>query len=736
MKKNLWVVLLALSLTGSLWAGTLAYWEFNEAAPGTATVMGQRIIDSSGNGRDLYVAMGTEGATTFVDPNPEYGDGASMGFTADLNRLFFSPGYDFGDGGPVAGPAMDFGPFSNFTLETLVRFPTRNDDLNLYCAPLGAIDSVSQIWWRVRNTNVLQFLLKDNAGVQISLNATPGALAPGGTVIPNLYDGNWHHWVIVRDTSASKLFMYVDYILVGSATDTSGTITLNVPWAIGGWNTDGREFVGSMDFMRISDAALTPAQFVQVKTTPRSPTPANGTMGLSGSTTLSWVADPNAVVTSQQLVVATDADFQNIVVDTAVAGSSYNLTPIDSAKKYYWRVDTAGTMVGSGAPFTSTGLVWTFSTTEADATLAGFWNLNDKAIGTLVTAGDQIADISANVRTLTAYTHLEPEVPTTSIFSNPDAAYGEGASWRGFGDMKMPAVSSSSVMIPQNDSITIEAVAKFDPAGAAGNNNPFFSTLMNSADQYFYGTSQPQYWFRAQDTGIIRFWLQNGIGSNYVDSITNVYDGKWHHFAAVKDVANSTISVYIDYTLNAQAALTLTGDVFPSGMSVVGGFDSYNSRNLNGGDIDFVKVTKAALTPAQFVQAIAIPADPYPADGATGIAIAFEFGWTPILDATITSQQVVVATDEFMQNVITTIPATGNTAAVSELLFSSTYYWRVDTTGNDQSGSFTREGQVWSFTTQNCVGVAIDDGDLNHDCMINQLDLAVMATRWLASGLE
>jgi len=733
MKKNFWVVLLMLSVTGSLWASSLAYWEFNEAAPGTATTMGQRIIDSSGNGRDLYVAMGTEGATTFVDPNPEYGDGSAMGFTADLNRLFFLPGYDFGDGGPVAGPAMNFSAFSSFTLETLVRFPTKNDDLNLYCAPLGAIDSVSQIWWRVRNTNQLQFLLKDDSGVQVSVNANPGALAPDGSVIPNLYDGNWHHWVIVRDTSVSKLFMYVDYILVASITDTSGAITLNVPWGIGGWNTDGREFIGSMDFMRISDAALTPAQFVQVKTTPRNPTPADGTTGLSGSTTLGWVSDPNAVVTSQQLIVATDADFQNIAIDTAVTGSSYDMTTIDSAKKYYWRVDTAGTKVGSGAPFTSTGLVWTFSTTEADPALAGFWNLNDQTVGTAIIAGDQIADISANARTLTAYTHLETP---TSVFANPDAAYGAGASWRGFGDIKMPAASSSSVMIPGSESVTIEAVAKFDPTAAAGNNNPFFSTLMNSADLYFYGTSQSQYWFRAQDTGIIRFWLQNGTGSNFVDSITNVYDGKWHHFAAVKDVANSTISVYIDYALDAQAALTLTGDVLPSGISAVGGFDSYNSRNLNGGDIDFVKLTKAALTPAEFVQAIGIPADPYPADAATGIAIAFEFGWTPILDATITSQQVVVATDEFMQNVVATIPATGNTAAIANLLFTIKYYWRVDTTGSDLSGSFEREGQVWSFTTQNCVGVAIDDGDLNHDCQINNLDLAVMATRWLASGLE
>jgi hypothetical protein len=741
------VIILVLTCSVGALAGTLAYWEFNEEDPGTTTVFGQRIIDSSGNGRDLFVDLGTEGTTSFVEPNPDYGTGAAMGFTVDENRLIFEPGHDFGDGGPLAGSKMSFGVFDSFTMECLVRFPTRNDDQGLFCAPLGAINGTTgvQIWWRVRNNNNLQFYLVDDLGAVSSFNVVPGSTAPGGSTIPNLYDGNWHHWAIVRDTDTSELRMFVDYILVAEVTDTTGVLDPDVEWGIGSWNYGytSRSFVGSMDFMRISDTALSPSGFVQpiAKPLPTNPSPADNAIEQApASVNLSWtpISDPNFTLNVHTVTVATDPAMTDVVtVINSISGSSTTITNLDNGRAYFWRVDSQGTYLGN--PEFREGDVWSFSTVDA-STIAGFWEFDDKDPGTALDADDQVIDSSANNRDLYVVTEETIEIGE-AIYGNPDAEYGSNASYEGYSDNQLALepgrvfgasdIAGSQLSIPGDGDITFEAVVKFNLGES--DRNAIITTLMSPEDNYFYGTGLPQYWFRTETSGVVRLWMQNETETALVAGTTNVYDGEWHHVAAVRDTTDGKLRIYVDYVLDAEVDDAITADVVPSGMTVVGGFDGYTSRNFEG-NIDFVKVTRDALDPVDFVQSVGTVSNPVPVDTATGIPSAFTFSWTAIPGATITSETLVLATDPYMQNVDQTVAASGSSANVTGLQYNTTYYWRVDTEGSDAGGAFSRKGPIWSFDTQSC-SLTIEEGDLNQDCEINLLDFTDFAGNWLESGL-
>ena len=77
------------------------------------------------------------------------------------------------------------------------------------------------------------------------------------------YDNTWHYIVAIRDTSADKLKLYVDKILVDSDTDTTTGTLVNSTYLIVGdrdASNNGDEFTGDIDEVKIYRAALTDEQ--------------------------------------------------------------------------------------------------------------------------------------------------------------------------------------------------------------------------------------------------------------------------------------------------------------------------------------------------------------------------------------------------------------------------------------------------------------------------------------------
>lgn len=98
-------------------------------------------------------------------------------------------------------------------------------------------------------------------------------------------------------------------------------------------------------------------------------------------------------------------------------------------------------------------------------------------------------------------------------------------------------------------------------------------------------------------------------GDNY--TTVSLADGKWHHFAVVWDKPTSTIRGYIDYKLHKETDLsaaplpkTSTYLNLNIGRGVWG-----DGHRLASGRYDGIRITKRALTPAEFLSPSVLPID-------------------------------------------------------------------------------------------------------------------------------
>jgi sialidase-1 len=217
------------------------------AAPGTAGF----IRDAHGNG--LHATF--FGAPQYVAGDPRYGNGSALRFTGSTDHLRITD---------TNFHMLDFEAVDSFTLEVLFRTTEHGDNTTAGSGPLIAKDvgpASPSYWLRVQNGR-LRFLVSD------------------GTSEPNLSssvlvnDGQWHHAAAIRDADTGQLRLYVDYELVGTITDTTtGDFANANHLLIGAFNASGvndRQFIGDIDFVRISSGALAPDQFVQMIPEPAS----------------------------------------------------------------------------------------------------------------------------------------------------------------------------------------------------------------------------------------------------------------------------------------------------------------------------------------------------------------------------------------------------------------------------------------------------------------------------------
>lgn len=733
-------VLVCLSLVCTVHAAVIVNWEFNDKAPGQACVLGERLIDSSGNGRDLYAGTGTD-LPEYWESNPVYGTGSAINLGTGTDEMVFDAGYEFGDGGPAAGSAIVIGGADSFTLEAMVRLPTTNTSSSNYHSIVQTpVESNKEIFLRIKNNGNIEWVLDD------------GPARMSMTAAVNLHDAKWHHIAAIRDYAAGMAYLYVDYVEVASKIDpTTADLTLATQdWYIGSFfNSSTREFKGSIDFLRITEGVLEPDMFVQPRIlAAEDPNLPDMTIGIEPpSMNLVWTpaAEPNVVISSQTVEVASDAAFENILNTFNLGGTDRQVTlnPIAHNRLYYWRVNTVGTQ--DGAVFNNTGLTWRFQTADADTVNAGYWAFDDQTPGTVINDGDKLVDSSANQRHLLVSQRAET---TNASYGLPCYNYGEGASLVNpasvFGvlqpgyDFGGGILAGTGPVIPaDNGSLTIEAVVRPETR-TDGGHNTVFAYQSSSQDDYWYGTDKtPAYYFRVNNDGKVRFTFTNFKASRTVTGTTDTRGG-WHHIAGVRDTAAARLKVYVDGVLELETEdTTLDGkDSIPGGLAAIGNFYNWASgtRTFNG-TIDFVRMTRSALTPEQFVQRFELPTNPNPADGATAVPATYTLTWTPIPDAVIISETVVIATDPIMSQVVKTLPAANGSVQVSGLENSTVYYWRVDTEGTDDKGAFSRKGIVWSYRTPICV-LKVTDGDLDGNCIIDLGDFTIMAGNWLASEYE
>jgi hypothetical protein len=141
-----------------------------------------------------------------------------------------------------------------------------------------------------------------------------------------------------------------------------------------------------------------------------------------------------------------------------------------------------------------------------------------------------------------------------------------------------------------NDSFTVETQVRIPPSETFG--------AIVAKD---YGSHEPSWWLRVQEGGYVRFQICDFGGiEQSVRSAQLINDGTWHRVAAVRDATARQLRVYVDGVLSAQGTDGTIAGLANGGPLCIGRFGTRNDSNLSG-DIDFVRITPAALTPSQFL---------------------------------------------------------------------------------------------------------------------------------------
>ncbi|HEX3716978.1 MAG TPA: LamG-like jellyroll fold domain-containing protein [Verrucomicrobiae bacterium] len=562
------------------------FWQFLEGTNGAhpSTNFGA-ILDSSGNDRNGTAENNT--TMYYTNGSPSYGGTPAMHFSGTSDWVM------------VPDPAYVFNFRGALTFEAVVR-TTNTATTPAILAKNAGTTSEGEYWWRAPGTS---------AGVQrvaFEDDRTKGEPIVPGTIKIN--DGNWHHLAVVLDTNQQQIRTYVDYNLdsVSNNVNLTGIIGWSTNLFLGNFVGGGDPFGGDINFIRISAGALATNQFIQ----PIASLPPYITVDSPPAGDLNVGAGSEAEVTlvnrTTQLVLSTLHITLNGI---AVPTSEITVTTNGEDTDLSWSLPTnlvAGaytviiTAEDNGVPVNTISNSWSFTVAE-NALVRGYWQFDEQLPngGSANETPGAIVDQSGNGRNLTAFGNPAPYyVPSSGEYRSPSALH--------FTTNEANALRAGLALAPAfdfgaNDSFTLEADIRVNPAAGSGGDMAIVSKD--------YGSALPSWWFRINGSAL-QFLISDGPNQPSVQGGIPINDGNWHHVAAVRDAVNRQLAVYVDYQLDNQANDTTVGSLANTNDMSIAAFNLNEPGRDFPGDIDFVRISGAALTPSQFLQqSIPVPFD-------------------------------------------------------------------------------------------------------------------------------
>lgn len=349
-------------------------------------------------------------------------------------------------------------------------------------------------------------------------------------------DGLWHHVALTWDGATYKLF--VDYkqdtfassgnprqkALTGTVSYTSDGANATYIGGYGYSNTSGaRRFPGSIDELRVSSAALEPSQFLRL---------VDPAVDEDTALHLSFDTPDSGALEAGDILGGAVGGVQ--AVYTPMTGAE--AASLDASEK---AGATIGTNVFDDSPF---------------ANVSSFYQ-ETNAVG-----------VANYVKTanFTGTLYAEGQSGITNVTFTAEAFFKSRKDWQGG--------STHTIFKIGTD---------YMPCWVRGGTSGYGLEFM--ARDYSKPTSTAAY-----SAETIR-----------TSSATPVDDGNWHHVAFVSDAENQTVSAYLDYKLVG----TSTGVYAPIKSA---GYSIFVGSKENGGEyfdgwIDDVRVTRRALGPAEFL---------------------------------------------------------------------------------------------------------------------------------------
>jgi len=554
----------------------LGYWKFNEKAPGNfASTNAGAILDASGNGRNGTVNVDS---MSYVAGSFNYGNSSALHFTTGPDHV------------TVPDPSGVFIFTNSFTMEAIVRSTNTATTTGTILAKNGTTDGEGEFWWRFPGqTGGRQEIGMDNVLFVIGTNV--------------LNDGQWHHVAVVYNQTNNEVDLYADYVLEASGTHVfTGPIGRPADLFIGSFINGGSDLDGDIDSIRISSGALTTNQFVQksvaLQPVLASTLPVNNANNVSPTPLIEGaIQNRDTSVQLNTLKLFVDAAD---VTSTATTSSNSSMAQIDYTPTMPLAVGLHTAMVtfkDTAVPANSWTNSWSF-TVVASIPVVARYEFNEKAPGASAdTTPGAIIDSSGNGHNGTVY--LVGDTATTPVYVVGDTNHGSTSALH----FTYAATATNIITVPDpnnafnwtsTQSITMEAIIRTSASSQSGQGCILAKQVANPGEWYW----------RIANTGLQRFSANNGEALKTANGTTSLYDGQWHHIAAVYDAAAKQLRVYRDYKLDGPA-VTVT---WTSPTALVGNTneDLWIAAQQSGssrfdGDIDQIRVSSAALDPSWFI---------------------------------------------------------------------------------------------------------------------------------------
>ncbi len=625
------------------------YWKFNEGTPGnyTSTNAGS-ILDASGNGRN---GTANDNALAYVNGSFNYGNTPALQFNGGVNYV------------DVPDTSGVFTFTNSFTFEAVVLSTNTATTTGAILAKNGTTDGEGEYWWRLPGAA---------GGVQrVALGCGTNEYFVAGTKLLN--DGNWHHVAVVYDAVAGQVSLYADYVLDAVATNISLGWPIGRPTDLflGSFNGGGSDFNGNVDFIRISNGALTTNQFVQTSVALgpllQSTLPANGAKNVAPGATIQAVylnRSTSVALSSMKL-------FVDGVAITSGVTTSFNGTSNTTTIAYAPTAPLAAGAHAATVTYQDTAIpannwtnTWNF-TTLATLPVVAFYQFNEQPAGGV--AGTNVGAIldsggnGYNGQTLLPMNYV---AGSAAYGSTPALAFNMSSS--NYVDLPDP---SGAFNFPTTQSITLEALVQTTNSGLAG-----VGCIIGKVPT---SSTAAQWWWRIS-SGKQGFLIRTATTQFSVSGTTALADGNWHHLAAVYDASAQQMRLYADSVLDASLAAVFTsgGTIGTNQDAAIGAFPMNNNRYFNG-NIDYVRMSAAALDTSWFVQpsGAASPVSLFNTSAGGG-NFSFRFAAQNTGHSYVVQSSSTLGTSAAWTN-LETISGSGSTISVTNNTGSPSQFFRV-----------------------------------------------------------
>jgi len=340
-----------------------------------------------------------------------------------------------------------------------------------------------------------------------------------------------------------------------------------------------------------ANATITTPPVPSAPTKAATPTPANGFNDVqltNGNLLLKWTGSTNT--TNYTVYFGTDTqNLSNIATVPYVAAPSYQLTNLNTATNYYWRIDS------SNALGSVTGDVWSFR--ALTPSLVGNWPFSE-----IPSSGEQIVDVTsyANNGILNvAYDNANVRVPgkenyALDLATAPSTPY-------------IASIPHQEQIFFNTNSFTVSYWMKAPVSMIPGSSATSLYVLCKGSFTKNLTTGATGKRFNVEiKGGQLRFAIDDDVTKKEITSpIANYFTNNWVHVVIQRDITAHKMRIYTNGVLSSEGdetAVTGIGEASDLVIGNIGKLEFLATTNAPApykGAFDELKMYNYALSPTE-----------------------------------------------------------------------------------------------------------------------------------------